>query len=138
VHGRLKKRSLQQRASFWENFILILIGVSGFFVAVSADSRGIPRKWVTALFGTLIPFGLVIYLRRRNLRWLFWFALATCLSVHLVIVWIFFQFVLADFKNFSILLWLPVMLAEIFVLLIVIKRIEGRVSGKKETIKIGF
>jgi hypothetical protein len=30
------------------------------------------------------------------------------------------------------------MLAEIFVLLIVIKRIEGRVSGKKETIKIGF
>jgi hypothetical protein len=112
--------------------------VSAFFVALSADSRGIPRKWVTALFATLIPFGQVIYTRRRNLRWPFWFAFATCLSVHLVIVWVFFQFVLADFKNFGILLWLPVMSAEIFVLLIAIKRIEKRVFGKNETIKLSF
>ena len=97
-----------------------------------------PRKWLTALFGTLIPFCLVIFLRRRNLRWPFWASFSICLGLHIVAVWAFFQFVLADFQAFTILLWLPIMLAEIFIVLIAIKRIEQKLTGRHETVKLSF
>jgi hypothetical protein len=138
LHGKLKRDSLKRGASIWENAILLLIGVSGFFLAASARSNGIQRKWVTALFGTLIPFCLVIFLRRRSLRWSFWVGLSICLGTHLVAIWVFFRYVLADFETFSPLFWLPVMLVEIFVLLVATKRIEQKLTGNNEAIKIGF
>jgi|SRR5579872_1266589 len=138
MHGRLRRDSIKRRSSIWENTILALIGVFAFVAAGSAHNRGFQPKWVTALFGTLIPFCMVIFLHRRSLRWSFWVSLTICLGVHLAAIWFFFQFVLAGFGTFSILFWLPVMLIEFFIVLMAVKRIEERLTGKKETVRLNF
>lgn len=122
----------------WENAILVLIGASAFVLAGNAHARGIQQKWTTALFGTLVPFCLAIFLHRRSLRWPFWFSLTICLGVHLTAVWVIFQFVLASITNFSILFWLPVMLIEAFILLVAVKKLENKLTGKSETVKLSF
>ena len=43
---------------------------------------------------------------------------------------------LAAFQTVNIWLWLPVMLMEAFVLLIAIKRISEKLTGKQKTIKL--
>ncbi|PYU17979.1 MAG: hypothetical protein DMG32_26805 [Acidobacteria bacterium] len=139
MHGRLKRNKIRMRASFWENALLVLIGVFAFVLAGSLDERGIPQRWGTAIVGTLLTFGLVIFAcRPRLLRWSFWAALAICLAVHVLAIWAFFEYVLKNFKRFSILLWLPVMLTEVVVLLIVVNRVEKKLSGKHETIELRF
>jgi hypothetical protein len=134
----MKRDVTRRRASIWENAILLLFGVFVFIAAGSADSRGIKQKWLTALLVTLIPFCFVFFFRRKSLRWAFLVSLGICLVVHLVAIWAFFQFVLARFESSSILFWLPVMLVEVFILLIVVKRIEEKISGKHETIRLTF
>ena len=42
--------------SFFEKAILVLVGAIGFLLAGAAHDRGIAQKWVTALFGTIVPF----------------------------------------------------------------------------------
>jgi hypothetical protein len=87
---------------------------------------------------TLIPFSFVVFFRRRSFRSVFVVSLAICLAVHLVAVWFFFKFVLARFETSSILFWLPVMLVEVFVLLIAVKKIEDKLTGRKDTIRLSF
>ncbi len=89
-----------------------------FVLLLAAHNRDIPKKWVTATMGTLGPFSFVIYAYRgRLLRLSFWASLAICLGVHIVVIWIFFQYVLISFQAFSIWLWFPVMLIEALPLL---------------------
>jgi hypothetical protein len=139
MHGRLKRREIRKRASIKGWTVTAIFAVLGFLVLVASDSRGIPRKWVTALFGTLIPFCFIIYaFRQRLLRWSFWASLAICLAVHVLGIWMFFEYVLANVQTLSILLWFPVMLVEALALLIVVKRIEEKLTGKHETIKLSL
>ena len=104
-----------------------------FGLAWAADETGIAQKWVTAIMVTLIPFGLVTFLRRRYLGRSYWLALAVCLVLHCLIIGAIFQYLFASFQRVSPILWLPVMLLEIFVLIIAVKRIEERITGRHET-----
>lgn len=82
---------------------------------------------------------MVIYLCRVMLkRWAFWVAVGICLTAHSIIVWIVFEYVFHGLDRVSILLWLPVALAETVALLIVVKRIHDALSGNREDIRIGF
>jgi hypothetical protein len=58
--------------------------------------------------------------------------------VHAVVVGMFFQYVLADVRTFSIWFWYPVMVAEMFVLIIAVKRIEEKITGRRETVKLSL
>jgi len=108
-------------------------------VANNLHDRGIPQKWGTAILGTLIPFGFVIFaFRQRLLRWSFWASLAICLIFHVLALWALFEHGLHNVERFSILLWFPVMLIEMVVLLIVVKRLEQKFSGKQETMRLTF
>jgi hypothetical protein len=101
------------------------------------DSRGLDRKWATAFFGTIVPFGFVIYVHRQRLRRRsFWTSIVAWLVIHLTIIWIFFQYVLAAFRSVSPLLWYPVMLVEMFGLLIAIKRLEEKLTGERYTMTV--
>ena len=137
MHGKLKRNKIKRRDAI-TNWTITLAGVVlSFVVYVATDSRGMSRKWITAIMGTLFPFCFVIYaFRGRLLRWSFWVAFAICLVVHSVTVWAFFQYVLAGFQAFSIWFWFPVMLIESFVLLVVIKRIAEKITGQRETIRL--
>jgi hypothetical protein len=139
MHGKLKGKSIKRRASFWEIAVLVLVGVFAFMTRIDFQSRNIPRKWATAFLATLITFGLVIYVRRKELsRWSFWASLAICLAAHIIVVWIFFEYVLHGVGRFSILFWYPIMLVETFGLLIAVAKLEKKLSGKQGTINLSF
>jgi hypothetical protein len=139
VPKKWKKSNRKHRTSIGEWILLILTGAFAFVLAGQLHDRGIALKWATAILGTILPFGMVIYLCRVMLkRWAFWVAIGVCLTAHIVIVWIVFEYVFHGLARVSILLWLPVALAETVALLIVVKRIHDKLSGKREVIRIGF
>jgi len=139
MHRKQKGENRKRRTSFGEYVLLILIGVFAFMTAGELHNRGIPHKWATAIMGTLVTFGIVIYLCRRMWnRWAFWAAISICLAAHTIVTWVFFQYVLYGADRFSILFWYPVMLMEIFALLIAVKRIHDKLTGTHETIKLSF
>jgi hypothetical protein len=139
MHGKLKRNKIKRRKAITNWGITIVAAVLTFVLLVAADSRGIPKKWVTAIMGTLGPFSFVIFAYRgRLLRGSFWASLAICLAVHSVAVWTFFQYVLVNLQTFSIWFWFPVMFVEAFVLLVAIKRIEEKFTGQHETIRLDF
>jgi hypothetical protein len=135
----MKRRKIKRRASFWESVILLLIGIFAYLVASNFSDRGIAQKWATAVMATLITFGFVIYAYREIvLRWSFWVSIAICLAVHIVALWGFFLYVLQSVGRFSILFWYPIMLVEVFVLLVAVKRLEEKLTGKHEITRLRF
>jgi len=113
---------------------MLLVAVVAFLLASDLHNRGIHQKWGTAIIGTIITFGFVVYACRQMLsRWAFWVALGICFGAHVIMVWVFFQFLLSSFERFSILLWYPIILVEVFVLLIAVKRIHDKLTGRRET-----
>jgi len=133
-----KDKKRRRRASFFENSILVLVGVTVFYLAGLAHDRGIAQKWVTALFATVAPFSMVIYARRKTLSWSFGMALLICLVIHILAIWAIFEYVLASFSRFSPLFWLPIMLVELFGLIIVSRRIERAFTGRRDVVKLDF
>jgi hypothetical protein len=140
MQGRLKRDKIKRRESLqgWGVIIASFLLTVGFDIA--AKDVGLSRKWVTAAIGTVGSFAFVIYVRRRNgpRRWSFWAAISICLAAHSAVVGMFFQYVLADVRTFSIWFWSPIMVAEMFVLLIAVKRVEEKITGRRETIKLSF
>jgi hypothetical protein len=139
MRGKSQRNKIRKRDSITNWTITFVAALVTFALLIATDRRNISRKWVTAIVGTLGPFSLVVYACRRLLfRWSFWTALTICFAVHLLAIWILFQYVLAGFQTVNIWLWLPVMLIEAFVLLISIKRISEKLTGKHETINLDF
>jgi hypothetical protein len=139
MHGELRRDKIRRRDSVRGWTMTLVAALVTFVLLVAAHDQGIPKKWVTATMGTLGPFSFVIYAYRgRLLRLSFWTSLAICLGVHIVVIWIFFQYVLISFQAFSIWFWFPVMLIEAFVLLVAVKRIEEKITCQHETIKLSL
>ena len=139
MRGKSQRNKIRRRNSITNWSITFVAAVVTFALLIATDRRNISMKWVTAIMGTLGPFSFVVYAcRRLAFRWSFWTALTICLAVHLLAIWIVFQYVLAAFQTVNVWLWLPVMLIEAFVLLIAIKRISEKLTGKQETIKLDF
>ncbi|GAC1662811.1 MAG: hypothetical protein NVS9B4_16890 [Candidatus Acidiferrum sp.] len=138
MHGKLNRKKIK-RASAIENAFVVIIGVLSLVAVVVMDNHGAPRRWHAAIGATLIPFGFVVYAyRRRLLRWSFWPSFAACLLVHGVLIFICFQYILRDVEYVSILIWFPVAFVEAWLLLIAMKRVEEKLTGKHETIKLSF
>jgi len=139
MHRKLKGETRKRRFSFGEYVLLLLIGAFTFMTAGELHNGSIPHKWATAIMGTLVTFGIVVYVCRRMwTRWGFWVAICICLAVHAIVTLVFFQYVLYGVERFSILFWYPVMLVEIFLFLIAVKRIHDKLTGTHETIKLSL
>jgi len=139
MHGKSGIERIQGRKSIGTVAILVLTGVSGYFLADRADYEGIPRKWITALFATLIPFAFVLHsFRERFFRWSFWTAFCFCLSIHLLAICSLLQYVRSNIRTISRILCYPVMLFEIFVLLIAIKRADQALANERYPIGLKF
>src|ERR1700722_8141797 len=123
------KRSIGNRASVRNWAVTLIAALLTFALLAGANNRGIPKKWVTAVMGTLVPFSYVVYAFRRHLRRSFWMALSICLALHSLAIWTIFQYVLVDFQSVNIWLWFPVMLIESFVLLVAVKRIAEKFTS---------
>ena len=62
MHRKLKGETRKCRTSIGEYVLLLLTGVFAFMTAGELHNRGIPHKWATAIMGTLVTFGIVVYL----------------------------------------------------------------------------
>jgi hypothetical protein len=60
------------------------------------------------------------------------------MAVHVLAIWIVFKYVLATVSNVSPLFWIPIAVVEVFILLIATKRIETRLTGRRETTTLTF
>jgi hypothetical protein len=116
----------------------MILGVGLAILAIRImDEHGLQQKWHAAVFGTVVPFGVVITLfRGRWSRWSFWVSLAICFGVHLVAIWLFFQYVLFKIHSFGFLIWLPVAFVEAFLLLVALAKIEEMLTGNRERISL--
>jgi hypothetical protein len=125
------------RSSTRENigvFVAVLIALA---FATMTDRIGMPHKWHVAILVTIAPFAVVVLsYRLRWSRWSFWMSLTLCLTVHIVAIWVFFQYVLINVRNLGMLLWFPVVFVEMFVLLVAVKRVEEKLTGKREKVKL--
>jgi hypothetical protein len=133
----MQEQENRNRHRFWHGFLYVLIAIFSFILAGDLHHNGIAPKWGTAIAGTITTFGVVVYLFRSHFgRLAFWFSFLTCFLVHVGLMWIIFRFALEGFTHFSPLLWYPFMLIEILVLMVVIKRIEEKITGKHEIITV--
>ena len=137
MHEQLDRRT-KKGSSKRENIgLLIGIGVT-LIAAVIMDGTGMPQKWHAAIFGTTVPFVFVIlsYPPTWLRRWSFWASIGICLTLHLVGIWVFFQYALKNVQRLGWGLWLPVASIEAIVLLVAVKKIEEKLTGNHEIVDI--
>jgi hypothetical protein len=137
MHKQLEEQT-RHRSSIREN-LGILIGVTVTIVAaIIMDGRGMPQRWHAAIFGTTVPFVFVVlsYPSAWLRRWSFWTSVAICLALHLVGIWILFQYGLTQIPRLGWGLWLPIAAVEAVVLLVAVKKIEEKLTGKHEVVEL--
>jgi len=74
--------------------------------------------------------------RRWWLRWPFWVSLAICFAIHTMAIWIFFKYAMANIQSLGIALWFPVAFVETFFLLVAVKKVTEKITGKHESVKL--
>ena len=131
MHGQLRD-SLKRRASVRENIAIVVVGLVSLAFVILADRAGMPRKWHTAIYGTGVPFGVVIVFspnqwRRRA----FWLTIAACLAVHTLAIYSLFEYVFTTGVYPGILIWTPIAFVETFAVLIAVLRVERKFRGNK-------
>jgi hypothetical protein len=129
---------IRHRSSIQENLGL-LIGVSVTIVAaIIMDGKGLAQKWHAAIFGTTVPFVFVVlsYPSAWLRRWSFWTSVAICLTLHLIGIWIFFQYGLINVSRLGWGPWLPIAAVEAVALLVVVKKIEEKLTGNHEVVEL--
>jgi hypothetical protein len=110
----------------------------GALVALSlaelTDRSGMPQKWHAAIIGTVCPFTVVILIYRPKWKlWKFWASLVACLVVHLVAIWILFQYIWFNVQTLGFVYWFPIALLEGLFLVAAVRWIEERFTGPHET-----
>ncbi len=114
-----------------ENIAIWTVVIVGFFLVVMMDWAGLPQKWHAAIVGTAISFGGVVAAYQRKWRYRrFWISLGICFVVHILLMWIVFQRILAPVRTLGILIWSPIAFAEIILLVAVIPVIERKLRRK--------
>jgi hypothetical protein len=137
MHKQLGEQ-IRHRSLIQENLGL-LIGVSVKIVAaIIMDGKGMAQKWHAAILGTTVPFVSVVlsYPSAWPRRWSFWTSVAICMTLHLIGIWIFFQYGLINVSRLGWGLWLPIAAVEAVALLVVVKKIEETLTGNHEVVEL--
>lgn len=131
------RKSVRLRSSTWDNIIILVAALLALATAEMMDRHGMPQKWHAAIVGSFLPFAVAIMSYRRWwLRWFFWVSLAICFAIHSVLISIVFQYAMANARTLGIAVWLPVAFVETFILLVAVKKIAEKITGKHESVKL--
>jgi hypothetical protein len=115
-----------------ENLILICISIGAAGAVVGMNIAGMPHKWHTAIFATIVPFTTVILLRSASWsRQTFWLSLWLLLGIHSFLIYVVFGVMMRRVLTFGLLWWLPLAFLEVFVLLNLGLRIERWMRREK-------
>jgi hypothetical protein len=120
-----------KRSSLGDNILIFLGAVVAVAAVTIADNNGMPQKWHAAVVGTIVPFLVEVWLcRMRWTYWSFWAAFSICLAVHLAATWILFEYILLNVRTIPLLAWFPVVFIEVFVLFVVVQRLDDKFAGR--------
>jgi hypothetical protein len=125
VHDKKKHES---RTSVWEQVITVAVTL---IAALFAVAIGAPDKWLTAIFVTVVTFGgMISFFKGRWLSKKFWEIIAGAVGVHLVLAWLVFGVVLRQMTDVGLLVCLPGILVECFILYHAVRFLAGESEGR--------
>lgn len=129
----MKRKGTDRTRTKRDNSILAA-GVLILVVFIFISSRlGLARKWNTVSFGTFVPFIVVVQTYPRRWRRVsFWSAFAICLIVHLVAMWVIFEYIFVH-RAPGWVLWLPVAFGEGFALMALVRVVEEKLLKARVT-----
>jgi hypothetical protein len=132
----MQKRN-KTRTSTVDNWIIALVSVLAFCIAIAGHRYGLGQKWNAAVVGTAAPFGAVIMgYRRWWRRASFWLSFFLCFLVHCVVFIVILKYWLAGVTHMGILTLAPIAFGEAFVLLVAVFKVDHLLTGKNDSIRI--
>ena len=86
---------------------------------------GAPDKWLTAIFVTVVTFGgMISFFKGRWSSRKFWETIAGAFLVHLALVWLIFGVVLRQMTDVGLLVCIPGIFGECFLLFHAVRFLE--------------
>ena len=100
--------------------------------ALIAVFVGAPDKWLTAIFVTVVTFGgMISFYRSRWPSREFWVIISGAFVVHLILVWLIFGVVLRQRADVGLIVCLPAILLECFILYHAVRFLENKSSASR-------
>lgn len=122
------KKKLQTRTSTWEQVITVAVTL---IAALFAVAMGAPDKWLTAIFVTVVTFGgMISFFKARWSSRKFWEIITGAFLVHLVLAWVVFGVVLRQMTDVGLLVCLPGIIVECFLIYHAVRFLEGESEGR--------
>jgi hypothetical protein len=105
---------------------IILIAVT-IAACVIAGILGAPDKWLSAIYVTMVTFpGMIFFFRDRWSSKGFWIVIISAFLVHLPLVWLIFGVVLRRRDDIGLLVCLPPIFLECFLLYHAVRFFAGK------------
>jgi hypothetical protein len=119
VHRKKRKGSPSGRE-------LVALSAVTLAACVVAGVLGAPDKWLAAIYTTVVTFGgMIFFFRRRWSSIRFWVIMAGALLIHLALVWLIFGVILRRLDDVDLLVCLPPILLECFLIYHAVRRFLG-------------
>jgi hypothetical protein len=124
VHNSNKKKS---DVGLREQLIACTITM---IAAIIAGVLGAPDKWLAGIFITVVTFaGMLSYFRKSWASKQFWTIMGCAFLFHLLLIWVIFGVVLRRKEDIGLLICLPGILLECFLLYHAVKLLQRRTEG---------
>jgi hypothetical protein len=101
-----------------------------FVASITVMVLRAPDKWLAAVFCTGVPFlGTITYFRERWKSKGFWKIMASTFFLHLLLIWMVFGVILRQRDDVGLLVCVPGILLECFLLYHAVKFFQGDLIG---------
>jgi hypothetical protein len=120
-------RKTKSKVSLSEQLIACSVTM---IAAVIAGVVGAPDKWLAAIFVTVVTFaGMISYFRKSWPSKQFWAIMTAAFLIHLILVWVIFGVLLRQREDVGLLVCLPGILLECFLLYHAVRFFRGEQEG---------
>lgn len=114
---------LKKQKAVSDNTVEWIIAGLALVAIIIFDREGMPQKWHAATMWTGVAFGpSTLWLRKRWRSWSFWLCWTIYLILHVLLMWILFEYLLARVKILGMLYVVPFAAVEAFVLLVLLSK----------------
>ena len=121
------KKETHSRSNTWEQAITVAVTLVASIVATVA---GAPDKWLAAIFCTVVTFGgIVSFFREKWASRVFWLIMAGTSAIHLLLIWVAFGVILRQREDVGLLVCLPFIFVESFLLYHSVRLLGNRFDG---------
>jgi hypothetical protein len=114
---------MKKHSSVSDNSLAWIGAGVALVVAIIFGKLGMPQKWHAAIMWTVVAFGPpMVGHRKRWGLWSFWLSWAAYLSLHVLLMWVVFAYLLARVRVLGTMYVVPFAAIEAFVLLVLLSK----------------